>query len=73
VVQSFIPKFRCANEECDVLHENENYSIRPVGVCSKCNQFSNRSFGSCPWCRYTNTIMPITDSKLSELNIPYPN
>ena len=59
VLQSFIPAFRCNNEECNELHENENYSMRPVGICSKCKQFSNRSFGSCPWCNNENALIPL--------------
>jgi len=73
VTQNFIPGYRCAHGDCKQVHSNENYSTRPAGICSKCYQFSNKDSGSCPWCRYTNTIMSITDSKLSELNIPYPN
>ena len=70
VLQSFIPKFRCNNEECNELHENENYSMRPVGICSKCKQFSNRSFGFCPWCCYRDVLIPISDSQLNQMNIP---
>ncbi len=72
VVQSFIPAFKCNHEECDKIHENPNYSMKPIGICSKCKQFSNRSFGSCPWCTNIDVIIPISDSELSKLKTPYP-
>ena len=73
VTQNFIPGWRCSHGDCEELHSNENYSIRPTGICSKCYQFSNKNLGSCPWCRYGNVIVPITDSKLDQMNIPYPD
>ena len=73
VIQNFIPGYRCNNEECDVIHENDNYSMRPIGICSKCNQFSNRSTGSCSWCTNENSITPTNDVQLDELNIPKSN
>ncbi|MEK0367751.1 MAG: hypothetical protein QQN45_07475 [Nitrosopumilus sp.] len=73
VVQNFIPGFRCNHEECDKIHENSNYLMRPIGICSKCNQFSNRSFGSCSWCNNENSLVSTNDFKLDELNIPKSN
>jgi len=73
VQQNFIPKFRCKNEECNEIHSNDNYSIRPIGICSRCYQFSNKNSGSCPWCSFSDAIIPISDSKLTQMNIPYPN
>ncbi len=72
IIQNFIPNFRCESSDCNELHSNENYSKRPIGICSKCYQFSNQDSGSCPWCSDDNSIVPITDSKLSEMSIPYP-
>ena len=69
VIQNFIPGYRCNNEECDVIHENDNYSMRPIGICSKCNQFSNRSLGSCSWCNNENSLVSTNDFKLDEMNI----
>ena len=69
VIQNFIPGYRCNKEECDKIHENDNYSMRPIGICLKCNQFSNRNFGTCPWCN-ENSIIPISNFKLDEMNIP---
>ncbi len=48
VTQNFIPKYRCGNLDCNELHSNENYSKRPIGICSKCKQFSNKDSGFCP-------------------------
>jgi len=73
VTQNFIPGWRCSHGDCEELHPNENYSVRPTGICSKCFQFSHKDSGSCPWCGYGNVLVPISDSKLSEMNIPYPN
>ena len=73
VVQNFIPKYRCVNSDCDELHNNENYSKRPIGMCSKCYQFSNKDSGSCPWCIDNNSIVSISNNKLSEMHIPHPN
>ena len=73
VIQNFIPGFRGNHEECDKMHENSNYSMRPIGICSKCNQFSNRSFGSCSWCNNENSLVSTNDFKLDELNIPKSN
>ena len=70
ILQNFIPAFRCINEECNELHENDNYSIRPVGICLKCNQFSNRRSGSCPWCNQIDGLIAITDTQLDHLDIP---
>jgi len=73
VTQNFVPGWRCSHEDCEEVHSNENYSIRPVGICSKCYQFSNKNLGSCPWCSNWNAIVPVSDSQLSQMNIPYPN
>jgi len=73
VTQNFVPGWRCSHKDCEEVHSNENYSMRPVGICSKCYQFSNKNLGSCPWCSNRNTIVPVSDSQLSQMNIPYPN
>ena len=72
VTQNFVPGWRCSHGDCEELHSNENYSMRPAGICSKCYQFSNKNSGSCPWCRHSNVIVPIYDSQLNQMNIARP-
>ena len=70
VPPNFIPKYRCSNEDCNEIHTNDNYSMRPIGICSNCNQFSNRSSGTCSWCSKKYSLTPINDSRLDDIGIP---
>ncbi len=70
-IQSFIPGARCSNGDCDEIHKNPNYTIRPKGKCRNCDQYSNKKEGKCAWCKQ-DEIEEIDQDELTDRGIDLP-
>lgn len=72
VIEDFKPNYECPNGDCDVgVHKNKNFTKRPKGKCTNCDQFTKHDSGTCPWCK-KDEIEPIDSEELDELGIAKP-
>ena len=70
---SYIPNFKCMNENCGKIHPSSRYTRRPKGKCSNCDQFSPRKEGICSWCKEEDSLEEIDKDDLENLGIRLPD
>ncbi len=70
-LQSHVPGYRCG-PDCQKLHKNKEYKMRPKGKCNNCSQFSNVEKGACPWCE-NGEIEKVDEDELDDLEIRRPD
>jgi len=70
VLENFIPAYTCKNGKCG-LHNNENYTQLPKGICGNCGQFNLNESGPCRFCG-KDEVEELEKEKLEELEIIMP-
>ena len=70
-IPSHIPKFKCKDGNCGLMHDNKNYTSKIKGKCTNCGQFTGDINSECPFCNQKE-FDELDEDELNDLGIPEP-